>query len=317
MDRIERERNLSLAGRRRYGVVIRSQLLAMGYSEAEIDRRLASGRLDRRHRDVYVLAGVPESYEQHVCAAVLAAGPTAVASHRSGCALWGIRAPGIYGVQDEPPVELTVVTRRHPRLDGVIVHRSTDLVAAHVTERVGIPVTNPLRLLVDLGAVAPDFLVERALDELLVKRLVTVDAVRAMLGRVARPGRRGCGVLRQVLERRALGDAIPDGMIEPVMANLLRDHDLPMPVFQHELIVAGRRRRLDFAYPGRLIAIEVDGWETHGTHEAFRADRARDDELAAIGWICLRFTWDDVVGRPGWVASIVRAALASRPARRL
>jgi hypothetical protein len=249
MDRNDRERTMSAAGRRRYGVVTRPQLLTLGFSEDEIDRRLAAGRLYWLHRDVYLLPGVPESYEQRLCAAVLAAGPTAAASHRSGCVLWGIRAAGVYGVQEEPPIELTVVTRRHPRLADAIVHRSTDLVPQHLAERSHIPVTNPLRLLVDLGAVVPDFLVERALDELLVKRLVTVDAVRAMLGRLARPGRRGCGVLREVLERRALGDAIPDGMLEPVMANLIRDHDLPAPAFQFDLVVAGRRRRLDFAYP--------------------------------------------------------------------
>jgi very-short-patch-repair endonuclease len=297
---------------KRHGLVTRVELGSVGFSSSEIDRRIAAGRLERCHPGVFRLPGVPVTYEQRLCAAVLAAGPTAVASHRAACVLWDISAAGIYGVQHEPPIELTVVTRRHPRLDGVLVHRSLDLVGAHVSLRRGVDTTNPLRLLVDLGAVVPDFLVERALDELLVKRLVTVDGVRAMLGRLGRRGRRGSGVLRGVLERRALGDAIPDGMLEPVMANLLRDYDLPVPVFQFPLRIGTRSCRLDFAYPDLRLAIEVDGWSAHGDASAFRADRARDSELSAMGWQCLRFTWDDVIGRPGWVASIIKATIAAR-----
>jgi very-short-patch-repair endonuclease len=296
----------------RHGLVTREELAGFGFSPSEIDRRIAAGRLLPYHPGVFVLPGVPVTYEQRLCAAVLAAGPTAAASHRSACVVWDISAAGIYGVQREPPIELTVVTRRHPRLDGVIVHRSLDLVSAHVSQRRGIDVTNPLRLLVDLGAVVPDFLVERALDELLIQRRVTVDGVRAMLGRLGRRGRRGSGVLRRVLERRALGDAIPDGMLESVMANLLRDYDVPRPVFQFPLRIGGRSCRLDFAYPDLRLAIEVDGWSVHGQSAAFQADRARDSELSAMGWQCLRFTWDDVIGRPGWVASIIKATIAAR-----
>jgi hypothetical protein len=40
-------------------------------------------------------------------------------------------------------------------------------------------------------------------------------------------------IVRRVLDERALFQGIPDGLLEPRMASLLRRHDLPAPVFQH------------------------------------------------------------------------------------
>ena len=179
-------------------------------------------------------------------------------------------------------VELSVPRGRLPRLAGVVVHRSTDLRDTHVTRRRAVPVTNPLRTLVDLGAVAPPWAVEDARDRALVARLLTVAGVEATLDDLGRRGRRGVGVLREVLERRALGAARPDGLLEPRMARLLRRHGLPAAEFQHEVRNTGRLvARADVAYPERRIAIEVDGWESHATPEALQTDLARQNGLVA------------------------------------
>jgi very-short-patch-repair endonuclease len=192
----------------------------------------------------------------------------------------------------------------------VVVHRSRDLVPEHTTIRHGVPVTNPLRTLVDLGAVCSRWTVEDALDRGLVAKRHTVAAVEWLLHEVARPGRRGCGVLRQVLDDRALGKARPDGLLEPRMARLLRSYGLPPAAFQHEVPEA--RARLDFAYPGNRLGIEVDGYEVHGTPRAMAADHERHNRLMAAGWTVLRFTWFQVVRQPGDVATTVRSALGSQ-----
>jgi very-short-patch-repair endonuclease len=233
----------------------------------------------------------------------LAVDPDGVVSFRSAGWIWGL-LPG-----EDAAVEVTVPRSRGPRLVGVEVHRSRDLVPAHTTMRQGIPVTNPLRTMVDLGAVLSCWLVEDALDRGLTARLFTVAAVEWLLHDVARPGRRGCGVLRQVLDERALGRERPDGLLEPRMARVLRSHGLPPAAFQQPVPEAGAR--VDFAYPDVRLAIEVDGYATHGSPRAMAADFERQNRLAAVGWVVLRFTWRQVVQQPAAVAQAVRTALGT------
>ena len=52
-----------------------------------------------------------------------------------------------------------------------------------------------------------------------------------------------------------------------------------------------RRARLPLARAS--IIVETDGFETHGTRAALRADRAKDAALTAAGYRVLRFTRDD------------------------
>jgi len=92
-------------------------------------------------------------------------------------------------------------------------------------------VTYRLRTLVDLGSVLPAGEVEDALDRRLSRRLFTIAAVEWMRNEVGRPGRNGAGVLSRVLDDRALGDQVPDGVLEPRMARLLRHAGLPPAVY--------------------------------------------------------------------------------------
>jgi very-short-patch-repair endonuclease len=59
------------------------------------------------------------------------------------------------------------------------------------------------------------------------------------------------------------------------------------------------------------IAIEVDGWAFHHSPERFQRDRTRQNDLVALGWTVLRFTWGDLVERPGYVVAAIRRQLAA------
>src|SRR3954449_10626392 len=76
---------------RQHGVLSRRQLYELGFGPRSIDRRLEIGRLHRLHRGVYAVGHRGISGLGHWMAAVLACGPTAVLSHRSAAALWGLR----------------------------------------------------------------------------------------------------------------------------------------------------------------------------------------------------------------------------------
>jgi hypothetical protein len=76
---------------RQHGVVARRQLLAAGLTREAMARRIRVGRLYCLYRGVYAAGHRLLSPEARWMAAVLAAGPHAVLSHRSAAALWGIR----------------------------------------------------------------------------------------------------------------------------------------------------------------------------------------------------------------------------------
>ena len=267
------------------------------------------GRWERSLRGVYRSPEAPRTWRQELLAACLAIGPSAVVSHRSAAALWGLDGfgPGW--------IELSVDRQRFHRLPGVIVHRSTDVDATSAILRTGIPVTGPARTIVDLGAVVPAWKVEAALESALGRRLVTLSGLRATLDEVARRGRRGAGVLRALLDERCDGTRLNESVLEARTLRLLREYSLPTPTPQWEVRV-GRRLvgRVDFAYPKLSLALEVDGFESHSSLTAFGRDRARQNDLVAAGWTVLRFTWDDVVHRPDRVASMVRRVLVAIPA---
>lgn len=78
--------------------------------------------------------------------------------------------------------------------------------------------------------------------------------------------------------------------------------------------------RVDLQLRKRYV-LEVDGWESHSSKEAFAEDRRRDREVAAARDWTLRFTYWDVMRDPlvfaAEVARIVRTPLSPRFAARM
>lgn len=303
----ERERILHRWGAIQHALVTRRQLASSGLTKGQVDHLVRTGRLGVVYDGVYRIAGAPITWDQQMLAARLASRGTA--SQRAAVWLWGV------DLGPRPPIELITGPTGSPRLRGAIVHRSANLPAGDVSRKRGIAVTNPLRTLVDLGAVVGHDEVEHAVDSLTSRRIVTVAGIRAYRDRLSSQGQRGVGVLGDVLDSRALGDQRADGMLEPVMAGLCRKHGVPMPSFQVWVLVDGKWRRMDFAYIDVRLNIEVDGYEEHGAKfDNWLDDKVRDAELTALGWHVLRFSWDDVRYRPAYVARIITTVLAQRRA---
>jgi very-short-patch-repair endonuclease len=298
---MDRDRASAERASNQRGAIERSEAIDAGHTRASLQHRVDTGRYDRVQPRVYRVAGAPVTYEQRLLEACKSTG--GVASHRAAAALWGL---------DVPPgtLEVSVTRARCPRPKGVVVHRSSDLGPEQCTVRYGIPVTNPLRTLLDLGAVAPPWIVDEALDVALAKKLVTLPAVYVTLLTHSKKGRRGAGVLRKLLDER--GGHVPESKLEGKMNRLCRRHGLPLPTFQYR-IYRGKREiaRVDFAFPDFKIAIEVDGYGPHSSPKAFQRDRERQNDLIEMGWVVLRFTWDDIVHRPEAVAMRLRRVLGA------
>jgi very-short-patch-repair endonuclease len=298
---MDKDRRTSVRAADQRGTIERTAAIEAGHSRTSLQQRVNSGRYDRVQPRVYRVSGAPVTSEHHLVAACKSTG--GVASHRAAAALWGL---------DVPPgtIEVTVTRSRYPRPKGVVIHRSTDLRPEDVTVRYGIPVTNPLRTLLDLGAVVPAWIVEEAIDAAMAKKLVTLPGLEVILLTHGKRGRRGAGVLRRLLAKRC--GHIPDSTLEGKMRRLCQRYDLPLPKFQYvirngKLFVA----KVDFAYPELKLAIEVDGYEKHSSPEAFQHDRSRQNNLVELGWTILRFTWGDIVHRPEMVAARIRRVLGT------
>jgi very-short-patch-repair endonuclease len=285
--------------------LVRGETLRDLMSAQQIRTEVQRGNLERVHRDVYRVAGAPETRDQRLLAAVYAGGVGAVASHRSAAAMWELldRWPEMPEISVRPP--------RRPRLRHVIVHRSLDLCDEVATSLRNVPLTVPSMTILDLGAVCGVRVVERALDRAIVSGITTVDEVDSLHRRLRRQGRSGAGPLAVVLEDLGLRSDEVDSVLETKMARLLKAHALPTATF-HFVVYDDRGvpvAEVDFAYPYLKLAIEVDGFDAHGSPRALQLDLARQNRLVALGWTILRFTWNDVKYRPNAVASQIHQVL--------
>jgi very-short-patch-repair endonuclease len=257
---------------RQHGVVTTRQLLLAGVLHSGIHDRQLSGRLHRIHRGVYAVGHTSIGNEGRWLAAVLACGNSAVLSHRSAGALWGIGpVPAV--------VEVTVPGSGGRAVrKGIRLHRSTTLSPADVTRRAGIPVTTPDRTLAGLHRVLSPDQFARALRE--------AEYLKLPVGGLFETDR-----TRTDLEGRFLG--------------LCRRHRLPRP----EVNVRVDRFVVDFMWPKQHLIVEVDGWSSHRMRSAFESDRARDARLSILGYTVLRFNWRQIEEKPRRVASTVRTLL--------
>ena len=133
----------SLAGSQ-HGLVTRTQALRT-LSTKQLEGWVGRRVLVPVRPGVYRFRGVPESWEQRLLAACLAA--DGVASHRAAARVWLLE--GVASLR----LEITVPLGRVVRLPGVRAHRSNRLGPEFLTVHRGIPVTTPARTLVDLSAV--------------------------------------------------------------------------------------------------------------------------------------------------------------------
>ena len=292
--------------RQQHGLVTRAQLLLV-LTTRQVDRAVGAGRLEVVSPGIYRLGGAPRSLEQSVLAACLAGGESARASFACAAVLWGIDGFG------PGPVEITVDRSRRVRLPGVIVHQSA--VPDQVATRAAIPVASVARTLCDLTATKHYKVVERAVDECLRRRLMTIDELHTAFESIAGRGRHRSTVMRTILEWRRPEHQPGESPGEVRVLQLLVAAGLPRPVQQHELRLNGRTIRIDLAYPELRIAIEFDGWTYHATRGAFDNDRARANELALLGWTVLRFTTksSDIAIVQTVNAALARTGVTPRP----
>lgn len=190
------------------------------------------------------------------------------------------------------------------------LHETRHLPPAHVTVVDGIPVTRPARTLLDLCSAVHGQRAERALDNALAMKLVTLARLQVMLAETGKRGRSGSRLLRRLLAGRDDGQVAPESELEALVLAVLEAGGLPRPARQAVLgDGAALIGRVDFVYRGPGLVLEADSRRHHSSWLDTEADRRRDAALLAAGWQVMRVTWAQLVHHPEEVVAAVRGAL--------
>jgi very-short-patch-repair endonuclease len=296
------ERIAAIAATQR-GRVSRSQLLAAGIADGTIYRLAAKGHLHRLHRGVYAVghaAPVPLGPET---AALLACGDHAVLSHQTAARLWKLLPAG------GGPIHVTIRGRNGARPSGVRLHRTNSLSQSVVRILERLPVTSPLRTLIDIAPGLDARTFERAVEEALIQRLVTERQLATAAGNA--DGRRGTARLAALLKAQR-EPANTRSKAEERFRSLIRAAQLPEP----KVNVRVHGYELDFYWPGLGVVVEVQGYKFHSGRPAFERDSRKGAKLTAAGLSVSYVTWIQMDDEPYAVVARLAQTLTRAEDRR-
>jgi hypothetical protein len=203
-------------------------------------------------------------------------------------------AAAAYGFDTENTAEVHVLNPMGHQIRsaaGLVVHRREGAPMSLVSGR---PMTTPSWTAIEVA---------RALSRR--RALATLDAAlrsghcsAAGLEKAVRAqsGRRGIVKVRALL---AIADPRAESPMESEARLVMIDGGLPAPVLQYEVIdSAGQLRKLDFAWPDKLVAAEYDSDAWHSGPEALRRDREKLAAVQDLGWTIIPIVAQDVRRRP-------------------
>jgi very-short-patch-repair endonuclease len=264
-----------------WGVLSLAELRTCGLSDDMVSDRVRSGHLHRLHRGVYAVGHPNIPLQGRFLAAVKACGPTAVLSHFSAAALYGLVT-----WDDRHPEVTTTRARTHA---GIRAHRTTK--QKQTTCKQGIPVTTPAQTLHDLSSMPQFKALRRATRE--ARRLGLITPTEA--ARIIPTG--------YIPTRSELEDAVLD---------LIDEGGLERPQVNVPITIDGRRIIPDFRWPAQRLVIEADGAVWHDDRIAREDDAERQAILEAHGERVLRVTWDQATRGDGQTIARIEAAGAPK-----
>jgi very-short-patch-repair endonuclease/predicted transcriptional regulator of viral defense system len=275
--------------RRQHGVVTRAQLLALGMSSKTIRSRLERGQLHRLWSGVYAVGRPDVSQLGRFKAATLACGSEARLSHRSAADLWKLRP------QAGGPIDVSVPSGVLRKRAGIRLHRREEFGTTRMVR--GIPVADPVSVLIDLAAELATEEVEDAVNEADRLDLIRTAHLRAALD--SHSPRPGTGRLKAILDAQTFSRAA--NALERRFLAIVREAGIPAPETQRRL----GRNRVDFFWPAIGLVVETDSLRHHRTAAEQAVDLGRDQAHARAGLRSLRFTHSQVFHRPDNVREVL------------
>ena len=225
-------------------------------------------------------------------AAVLVCGDGAALSHSSAAALWRI------GFEQRSVIELSLPSQSHREVPELRIHRRPSLQPHDLTVRHNIPVTTPVRTLIDLALRLDRRGIERMINEADKYDLVHPPGLHKALDQ--RSGEAGAARLRHILDHRTF--RLTKEELERRFLPLAAKAGLPVPLTGWWV----NEFEVDFYWPDLGLVVETDGLRYHRTPAEQARDRLRDQAHTAAGLTQLRFTHEQVRYEPDHVLAVLR-----------
>lgn len=284
---------------KQHGVAARRQLLRLGFSAKAIKYGCESGLLHRTEwRGVYSVGRPGLTRHGRLMAAVLWAGPGAVLSHDTAADLWAIRR------QRDKVIHLSLPSsRRRGTRRGVEIHRRAGIAR---DREWGIPITTPLRTVIDMAAKLDRRETERLIDQTDARGLIRADALRERLEHERGPG---VPLLREILDRDAF--VLTESELERLFPPLAARAGLPKPESQVQV----NGHRVDFYFRALDMVVEANSLRYHRTQLQQRRDSVRAQAHAAAGTAVVPFLHFQLAHEQDYVIrTLIRASAARRAA---
>jgi very-short-patch-repair endonuclease len=255
-------------------------------------------RCRRLFPDVYVERDVDVDAELRAKAGWLWTGRRGVVAGFAAAALHGSK-----WVDDRQLVQLIHDNRRSP--PGIQTHRDR-IDQDEIDLVVGVPVTSPVRTVLDFGCWYPTITAVAGIDAL--ARAVEIKAADVELLAHRYAGRRGIRRARQAVDLFDPGAQSPK---ESWLRVVLIQAGLPKPQTQIPVLneFGSAVAYLDMGWEDVKVAVEYDGEQHRSDRRQYTWDIRRLEMLERLGWIIIRVLAGD---RPAEIVGRVRSALARR-----
>ncbi|WP_203590522.1 DUF559 domain-containing protein [Streptomyces sp. SID13031] len=167
-------------------------------------------------------------------------------------------------------------------------------------------ITSVLRTVLDCARILPFDEALAVADGALAKGLMNREEFTRAADTMRGPGRPNARRVAAAMHAGA------ESFLESMLRALLLTEQIEG--FEPQLLVetGSFPVRVDLGHRQAQVALEAEGYAFHGSSGDFAADCRRYDELVAMGWLVLRFTYWQVLNEKKWVAEMIRAALLQR-----
>jgi hypothetical protein len=271
----------------------RARLIEMGVTDNEIKRACRRGAIVQLSRGAYADAATYTAMtadERHVMSARAAsyANPNAVISHQTAAVVHGLQMWN----PDLERVHLSVDSAHHGRRTSTLHVHTNRIDGATAVD--GLTVTSVTQTAVDLARLLSFEAGVCVVDSALAMGKTSHGALATALAGSA--GMNGAGNAKRVVE-------FADGRSETVGESRSRMYvqrfGFPTPELQVELRNphTGRILRPDMLIDG--VILEFDGKLKYTSQDVLFAEKKREDELTALGWVVVRWTWEDLATDAG------------------
>ncbi len=291
---------------RQHGFITRADARVAGLSKFALYHRVERGDWTPHGPRVLHRTGTPWTRASPLMRAVLDAGPGAVISHTTAASWWGLPGFDLLTVHVTRPRGLTGA----PSTFAHELHEVLTLSAAQVTVLDGVPIVKPERAIFELCATTHPLRAARALDTGWTKSLYSGDSLRRIHKELARRGRSGTVVLRELLRARPPGWIPPASNLEARFASIMREALLGE--WRRQVDLGDNAHwcgRVDFKSSKWPVVVEVQSERYHSALTDQAHDAARRERLEDAGLIIVE-VWDTQIWHARWeVIAAVREGI--------